>query len=78
MNELKEVVLEPSSNTHKLTAKNVKVEKLENSKMLLEIEGEGLISHGEHGTLKTESKHCMKFNQTELNPVTQKLQNAFD
>jgi hypothetical protein len=72
------ISLEESTNTHSIAAKNIKSQDLGNSILKLEIEGEGIITHGEHGTIKTESKHVMKYIQQELNPVTKKLQNAYD
>lgn len=79
MNNLNEVVLEPSTNTHKLTSTgSVTSKKFGDSTIKMVIAGEGIVSHGEHGTLKTESQHVIKYNQQELNPVTRKLQNAFD
>ena len=43
-----------------------------------EVNGDGVVTHGEHGTLKTESKNVIKYVQQELNPVTRKIQNAVD
>lgn len=71
-------VLEPSSNTHMLTATKVEAKDLGNSILKLKIEGEGIVSHGEHGVLKTESPDVIKYVQQELNPVTRAFQNAFD
>jgi len=72
------VVLEPSTNTHSLNANSVSVEKIDNSILKLKVEGEGIVTHGEHGTLTTESKNVIKYVQQEYNPVTRKLRNAFD
>ncbi|SEA73966.1 hypothetical protein SAMN05443667_1086 [Flavobacterium gillisiae] len=72
------ITLEPSTNTHTLEAKNIEVEDLETGILKLIIIGEGIVTHGEHGTLKTESPHVLKYVQQELNPVTNALQNAFD
>lgn len=74
----KTVVLEPSSNTHKITANKVEVENLGNSILKLDIEGPGIVTHGEHGVIKTESKNVIKYVQLEVNPITKALQNAFD
>ena len=74
----REVVLEESTNTHKITANNVTVKDLGNSILKLNIEGEGIVTHGEHGVVKTETKHVIKYVQQELNPVTKNMQNAFD
>lgn len=72
------ITLEPSTNTHTLEAKNIEVEDLENGILKLKINGDGIVTHGEHGTLKTEIAHVIKYVQQELNPVTNAIQNAFD
>ena len=74
----KEVVLEPSTNTHKITADNVEVKDLGNGILQLDIEGQGIVTHGEHGTLKTESKRVFKYVQQEFNPVLKEIRNAVD
>jgi hypothetical protein len=74
----KELVLEQSTNTHKINAQNVVSEDLGNGILQLEIEGDGIITHGEHGVIKTESKNVIKYVQQELNPVSKAMQNAFD
>lgn len=75
---MKTVVLEPSTNTHSLTASDVKATTLDNGVMQLEIKGKGVVTHGEHGTLITESARVYKYVQQELNPITKAMQNAFD
>ena len=40
--------------------------------------GHAVVTHGEHGTLATEAQHIIKYVQQEYNPVTQKMQAAFD
>lgn len=72
------VVLEPSTNTHSLTANDVEVTKVDNSILKLKVKGNGIITHGEHGTLVTESENVIKYVQQEFNPVTKKLTNAYD
>ena len=74
----KVVVLEPSTNTHTLSANNVAVTDLGNGILKLRIDGAGIVTHGEHGTLTTESKDVIKYVQQEVNPVTKKIQNAWD
>ena len=74
----KEVVLEPSTNTHKMTAKNVEVKESGDGILTLTVEGDGIVTHGEHGTLKTESKRVIKHVQQEYNPVTKAIQKAVD
>ena len=44
----------------------------------LNIQGSGVIKHGEHGTIKTESPTVFKYVQQELNPITKKMQKATD
>ena len=73
------VVLEPSTNTHRLVSKSkITVKDLGNSTLMINVAKESIITHGEHGTLKTESPHIIKYVQQELNPVTKEMQNAFD
>ena len=75
---MKTIVLEPSTNTHKLTANNVVVTKIGESAIQLDIQGNGIVTHGEHGTLTTESARVYKYIQQEFNPITKAMQNAFD
>ena len=72
------VVLEPSTNTHAVSANSIAVTNLDNSTLKLKINGDGIVTHGEHGTLVTESPNVIKYNQQEFNPITRKLQNAYD
>ena len=72
----KTLVLEQSTNTHKLEGDIGKVIKFENGDVYYECAG-GVVSHGEHGIIVNE-KACLKINQQEYNPVTKSLQNAFD
>jgi len=75
---MKEVILEPSSNTHTLHANDVEVKELGNSILKLKVKGNGIVRHGEHGVIKTESDNIIKYVQQEVNPVTRAMQNAFD
>jgi hypothetical protein len=70
--------LEKTTNTHILEAETIKVKHKIGSTEVLQIEGEGIVSHGEHGILKTESKYVIKYVQQEFNPVTRIIENAFD
>jgi len=72
------VVLEPSTNTHVIKGEEIVKTDLGNGTLKLKVKGEGVVTHGEHGTLKTESENVMKYVQQEVNPVTKKMQNAFD
>ena len=76
--EKRTVVLEPSTNTHAMSANSVEVKDLGNSTLKLKVNGEGIVTHGEHGTLVTESANVIKYVQQEFNPVTKKLRNAYD
>jgi len=71
-------VLEPSTNTHTLKANNITTKDLSNGILKLKVKGDGIVTHGEHGTLRTESENVIKYVQQELNPVTKSLQNAYD
>lgn len=76
--EKKEFVLEPSTNTHKLVAEDIEAKDLGNSVVQLKIKGDGLLLHGEHGVLKTESENVIKYVQQELDPIKESFVNAFD
>jgi hypothetical protein len=71
--------LEKNTNTHILEANKIKVvTNVDNATQVLEVEGEGIISHGEHGMLKTESQHIIKYVQQEFNPITLIVEAAYD
>lgn len=73
------VVLEPSTNTHTINGDViVKNKNLEMGGMVIEVNGPGIVTHGEHGVIVTESKNIIKLVQQEFNPVLNVLQNAFD
>jgi hypothetical protein len=73
------VVLEPSTNTHRLESEQVEVTDLGNGILKLKTSRNGgVVTHGEHGTLCTESEHVIKYVQQEVNPLTQRMENAFD
>ncbi len=76
--ERERVVLEPSTNTHVLEAESVQVTELGNGIKKLVIKGEGNVLHGEHGTMRTETEHVMKYIQQEVNPISKKMENAWD
>lgn len=77
-NQNKTLVLEPSSNTHLLKGNDIQSEDLGDSVIKVKIKGDGLLLHGEHGVIKTESENFIKYNQLEFNPVTKVIQKAFD
>jgi hypothetical protein len=73
------VVLEPSTNTHRLESEKVEVTDLGNGMLKLKtLSKKGIVTHGEHGTLCTESENVIKYVQQEVNPLTQRMENAFD
>lgn len=74
----KTVILEPSTNTHLLRSNDVIVDEIDNNILKLKIKGDGIITHGEHGTIKTESPDVIKYVQQELNPITKMMQNSYD
>ncbi len=75
-----ELVLEDSANKHVLKAEEgVKViSNLENDTMVMEVNGKGLVMHGEHGVLATEATNIIKYVQQEFNPVTRLMMKAID
>lgn len=75
---MKSVELEKSTNTHKVTAKEIIVVQENNSVVVLDISGDGIVTHGEHGEIKTESQHVIKYVQKEINPITKKIEDAND
>ncbi len=75
----KKFVLEESTHTHVIEGTTVEVVKdFGDGTLQLKIKGNGIVTHGEHGTVITESPNVVKYNQQELNPVTQALQRVFD
>jgi hypothetical protein len=73
------LVLEPSTNTHRLESEKIETVDLGNGIMKIKTSSKkGIVTHGEHGTLVTESENIIKYVQQEVNPLTQKLENAFD
>lgn len=75
---MRKEVLEPSTNTHTMEAVEIAKKDMGNGILKLNITGDGVVTHGEHGTLKTESPNVIKYVQQEVNPITRKMQKAFD
>jgi len=75
---MEKLVLEPSTNTHCIEASRIVKKDIGNSVLKLDVDGFGIVTHGEHGTIRTESRTVIKYVQQEVNPVTKKLQNAYD
>lgn len=79
MENQKEVVLEPSTNTHKMRANDINCEQLPDvGGMKMVVNGPGLVMHGEHNVICTEETHVVKTVQQETNPVTGMMQNSYD
>ena len=73
------IALEKSTNTHTLQSSDrIEVKEITDSILMIRTNGESIVTHGEHGTMKVESNDVIKYVQKEVNPVTKKLQNAFD
>lgn len=73
------VVLEPSTNSHEINGDITVIAKTDQlGGIVLKVEGQGIVLHGEHGTIVTDSENVIKLVQQELNPVTKLLQNSFD
>lgn len=75
--EKKTFILEPSTNTHVIT-NVIDVENVDSSTFLIKTSDDSKVLHGEHGTIRIESPVVVKYVQQELNPVTKKMQNAWD
>jgi hypothetical protein len=73
------LILEPSTNSHVLEGDVINKKNLnELGGVVLKINGNGLVLHGEHGIIVTEETDVIKLTQQEFNPVTKLLQNSFD
>ena len=73
----KTIVLEPSTNTHQMTGV-LESEAITDSTLKVKTGQKSAVIHGEHGTIGIESPNVVKYVQQEFNPVTKKLQNAWD
>lgn len=78
--EKNRLVLEKSTHTHEIESNGIiSSTELAPSTIKLKMEtGVGIVRHGEHGTIRTESENVIKYVQQEFNPVTQAMQNAYD
>ncbi len=75
---MKQLALENTTHTHLLKAEEIEVIQTIGSTQVIEVKGDGLITHGEHGTIKTESPHLIKYIQQEFNPITRIVEDAYD
>lgn len=78
MKKTKSFVLEPTTNTHKIEAQSIEVLKEDDNIVTMKVEGPGIISHGEHGSIVTQKKYVTKYVQQEVNPITKKIEDAND
>ena len=79
MNKQTTVVLEPSTTTHTINGAVTVAKTLDDMNgLVLEVEGDGIVLHGEHGVIVTEAANVIKLTQQESNPLTGQMQNAFD
>lgn len=83
MNTTEKITVQDSAHPHYLEAKKAQVDtiiKNEQGSHIIKfiIYGDGIITHGKHGTIKTESKYIIKYVQQEFNPFTRKMMDAFD
>jgi hypothetical protein len=79
--EVKKIILEGSTNEHSTTSNVQVVNEIENmSTIEIVTNGSMIVEHGHHFTVATEkdTKKIIKITQQEVNPLTEKLQNAFD
>lgn len=75
--QTKTIALEKSTNTHLLTEVN-DVQQINDSIIKAKVSSGSKVIHGEHGSFAIESDVVLKYTQQELNPITKKLQNAWD
>ena len=76
---MNELIVENSKNPHVLNSENsIEVNKITDSIFDINLNGNTIVTHVQHGTLKIESQRVIKYLQTELNPITKKIQNTFD
>lgn len=75
---MKKIALEKTTNTHNLEASAIEIIDEKGSTVTLKIKGDGLVTHGEHGTIVTESENIIKYVQKEINPINQKIEDAND
>lgn len=72
------IILEPTTNTHQVEAPAIRKVDEKGSTVTMEIQGKGIVTHGEHGTIIPESQHVIKYVQKEFNPVTKVVEDAND
>lgn len=75
---MEKLIIQKSTHPHTLEVKGDIVSEEYKGALLIKTGSNGIVTHGEHGTLKTESENIIKYTQQELNPVTKMLQDAFD
>lgn len=76
-----QLVLEPSTNTHVMINANGGFDVTDYGNGIMKIinkGGKAMVQHGEHGTIGVDSKVSMKYVQQEYNPISKKMQIAWD
>jgi hypothetical protein len=72
------ISLEPSTNTHTLEASSAQCTQISSLCKKLDVPQGGVVTHGEHGSVKIDQPTTLMFRQQEYNPVSQAIQNAYD
>ena len=72
------IALEQTTNTHQIEADEITKLHETGSIILIKIKGNGIVTHGEHGMMKTEHAYIVKYVQKEINPISKKIEDAND
>ena len=72
------IVLQESKNPHILEADEIEIIAANERFQLLAINGNGIIHHGEHGALHTNTPFLLKYTQQEIDPLTNNIYDVFD
>lgn len=74
---MRQIVLEETTNTHTVTGNEV-VENFRENEIVGFTTKEAKVTHGEHRDINLPAGNYIKYVQQELNPVTRKMQQAYD
>ena len=72
------IALEKTTHTHLLEADEIIETKIDEMTTKLVVKGNGILMHGEHGDIITESPFIIVQNQVERNPLTGIIESAND
>ena len=76
---MENIIVEKSNHPHVLeTTEKPDVKEINENTLDIQLKGNAIVTHGEHGTLKIDTERVIKYNQYEVNPVTKELQKVFD